>query len=154
MKNRTRAFSLIELVVVVVIIGIVAAIAVPRMSRGVSGSQDSSLTGDLDTLRRAIELYRAEHNNTVPAIGMITADLTLYSNNDGTSAQGNHDAAHPWGPYMRAIPALPVGLNKGATIIGNSNGAGIGWIYDETTGDIHANTTSEKDDAGTLYSSY
>ena len=32
--RRKRAFSLIELVIVVVIIGIIAAIAIPRMSRG------------------------------------------------------------------------------------------------------------------------
>ena len=149
-----RAFSLIELVVVVVIIGIIAAIAVPRMSRGVSGSNDGALTQDLDTLRRAIELYRAEHNQTVPTIAMIYADLTLYSNADGTSAQTTQDAGHMFGPYMRAIPALPVGANKGASGIGAANGATIGWIYDDTTGDIRANTTTEADDSGKLYNTY
>lgn len=154
-RNRGNlAFSLIELVVVVVIIGIVAAIAIPRMSRGVSGSNDASLTADLDTLRRAIELYRAEHGQAAPKLSMVNAVLTLYSNDDGSSAQTNQDARHMWGPYMRAIPALPVGANKGATLIGGAAGATVGWVYDETTGDIRAATTGEKDDAGVLYSAY
>jgi prepilin-type N-terminal cleavage/methylation domain-containing protein len=154
MTRGRRAFSLIELVLVVVIIGIIAAIAIPRMSRGASGSRNANLTANLDTLRRAIELYRVEHNNVPPALTMIVADLTLYSNSDGSSAQGNADATHPFGPYLRSIPALPVGAFQGATGIGSASGASVGWIYDETTGDIHAGTTTETDDGGQLYSAY
>jgi general secretion pathway protein G len=154
MRRHRSAFSLIELVIVVVVIGIIAAIAIPRMSRGVSGASSSSLTGDLATLRRAIELFKAEHNNTPPTLANFVANMTLYSSNDGSSSQSNQDATHQFGPYLQKIPPLPVGLNSGQVGVGAATGATIGWLYDETTGTISANCTTETDDAGTLYSSY
>src|SRR5690606_32356582 len=67
MHTRTRAFSLIELVIVVVILGIIAAIAAPRMSRGSKGAIDSALKSDLAVLRNAIELYQIEHDGLYPS---------------------------------------------------------------------------------------
>src|SRR5919112_1210242 len=64
---RRRGFSLIELVIVVVIIGIIAAIAIPRMSRGTAGAADSALSGNLNVLRNAIELYATEHGGKFPS---------------------------------------------------------------------------------------
>ncbi|HVU65365.1 MAG TPA: prepilin-type N-terminal cleavage/methylation domain-containing protein [Phycisphaerales bacterium] len=154
MNLPRRGFSLIELVIVVVIIGIVAAIAIPRMSRGATGAAASSLTGDLATLRRAIEMYKAEHDNTPPTLANFVANLTLCSTEDGTSSQANRDSTHLFGPYLQSIPPLPVGARKGATGVGSADGDAIGWIYDDVAGTITANCTTETDDAGTLYSSY
>lgn len=149
---RRRAFSMIELVIVVVIIGIIAAIAVPRMSRGAEGAKDSTLIANLTVLRNAIDLYQTEHG-AWPAAATIVAQLTTYTDESGgTSA--TKDATHVYGPYIREIPALPVGANKGRTAIGTSAGSN-GWIYNETTGKIQSDTTAgEKDASGKAYSAY
>ncbi len=149
-----RGFSLIELVIVVVIIGIIAAIAVPRMSRGAAGAGDSALIGNLQVLRNAIDLYQTEHAGTFPAVATIEAQLTTYSKDDGTT-QATKDASFYLGPYLRSVPSLPVGAKKGQKGIAAATGATIGWIYDDTTGKINANTVAgEVDVKGTLYSAY
>lgn len=150
---RSRAFSLIELVIVVVIIGIIAAIAIPRMSRGAAGASDSALSGNLAVLRNAIDMFATEHGGVYPSKADIVDQLTKYTDDAGTASATKSSTAI-YGPYLREIPPLPVGANKGASGIGASAGAGIGWIYDETTGRIYANATTEADATGKLYKDY
>lgn len=149
-----RAFSLIELVIVVVIIGIIAAIAIPRMSRGATGAADSALTANLAVLRNAIDLYQTEHGGTYPDIVTSTNSLLQYTDDSG-GISASKDATHVWGPYLRAIPTLPVGADKGKSSFVASYTAGNGWIYDKTTGTVTSNTSgTEKDARGVLYTAY
>ncbi len=154
LSSYRRAFSLIELVIVVVIIGIIGAIAIPRMSRGASGAQDSAVTANLAVLRNAISLYEAEHPGTYPAIATFVAQMTTYTNDAGT-AVATKDATHVYGPYLRTVPTLPVGANKGSSTVAAAQAASVGWVYDVTTGAIIAGTTSgEVDAAGMKYNTY
>ncbi len=148
-----RAFSLIELVIVIVIIGIIAAIAIPRMSRGSAGAADSALSGNLTVLRNAIDLFNTEHVGLFPTATDIAAQLTTYTNDAG-AANASKTSVYVFGPYIRAIPTLPVGAKKGSSGIAAADGTGVGWIYTESTGQIRANTTTETDARGVLYSSY
>ena len=152
--RKRSAFSLIELVIVVVIIGIIADIAIPRMSRGAQGANDSSLVGNLAILRKAIDLYAAEHNGTFPTdSSTIATQLTQYTDASGT-VSATKTATCIYGPYLRAIPALPLGAEKGSSTVAAAAGAGVGWIYIEATGVISANTGTLKDDTGKFYSAY
>ncbi len=151
---RKNGFSLIELVIVVVIIGIIGAIAIPRMSRGAAGASDASLSANLSVLRSAIDLYTTEHGGTPPTVSGIVNQLTLYSNDAGATS-GSGGASHPYGPYLRSVPKNPVGTFKGKSGIAAASGAGIGWIYDETKGNINANAgATEKDIHEKLYTTY
>ena len=158
-KSR-RGFSLLELVIVVVIIGIIAAIAIPRMSRGTAGAADSAVAGDLAVLRNAIDLYAAEHDGKLPILSKISNQLILYSDGSNSSDPvSSKDATHQYGPYLRAIPSLPTGANKGQTgftatlPLGSDNTAG--WYYDAATGTVKPNTVdSEVDATGKKYSDY
>ncbi|TSA40291.1 prepilin-type N-terminal cleavage/methylation domain-containing protein [bacterium] len=149
-----KAFSLIELVIVVVIIGIIGAIAIPRMSRGASGAQDSAVTANLAVLRNAISLFEAEHPGTYPAVATFVAQMTTYTDMTG-AASATKDSTHVYGPYLRSVPTLPVGANKGSATVAAAQAASVGWVYDATTGVIIAGTTSgEVDAAGVKYNTY
>jgi general secretion pathway protein G len=153
--RKSRAFSLIELVIVVVIIGIIAAIAIPRMSRGASGANDGALQSNLAALRKAIDLYAAEHNNTFPAADKIADQLTKYTNELGVvTPDGTQTGGYIYGPYLRAIPVQTVGGKKGSAGIAAADAAGIGWLYNATTGVITANAGTDKDANGKAYSEY
>jgi type II secretory pathway pseudopilin PulG len=143
---------LLEVVIVVAIIAILAAIGIPRMSRGARGAGDSALSGDLSTLRNAIDLFAAEHLGAYPT-DPNGGQLTKYTDASG-SVNATKDATHIYGPYIRVIPPLPVGARKGGTIIATADAAGVGWIYDATQGKVTANTTTEADDTGKLYNKY
>lgn len=149
-----RGFSLIELVIVVVIIGIIAAIAIPRMSRGAAGAADSAVTANLAVLRNAIDLFQTEHAGTFPSAADIVAQLTTYTD-DTAKANPTKTTTYYLGPYVREIPALPVGAKRGSNGIAAADAAGIGWIYTESSGAIRANTTvSEVDGRGVPYNTY
>ena len=168
-RRQRNAFSLIELVIVVVIIGIIAAIAIPRMSRGSTGAADSAVAQDLALLRNAVDMYQSEHNGQYPAAsGSITvAQLLLqYSDQYGQNVSTSKDTSANqiiYGPYLRTIPAITVGTNKGANGIAVSNtsgvaaagGTGIGWLYNSVDGTFQPYTgTVTTDSSGKLYSSY
>ncbi|MBL4699399.1 MAG: prepilin-type N-terminal cleavage/methylation domain-containing protein [Phycisphaerales bacterium] len=150
-----RAFSLIELVIVVVIIGIIGAIAIPRMSRGAAGAADSGLVADLNVLRSAINLYKAEHGGAVPAFATFEAQLTTYTSDAGV-ANASKSSTYYLGTYLRQIPKLKVGTNKGqSALVATQGGTTAGWVYVEATGAISANLPNlELDVKGVQYNAY
>ncbi len=153
-KHVKRAFSLIELIIVVVIIGIIAAIAIPRMSRGAAGAADSSLSGSLAVMRSGLDIYAAEHGGTFPVLATFVDQMTLFTDVNGATnaAKGG---AFIYGPYLRKVPPLPVGTEKGSTgITALPGAAGAGWVYNNVAGTIIANTLLEADDSGKLYNTY
>jgi general secretion pathway protein G len=157
--HNRRGFSLIELVIVVVIIGIIGAIAVPRMSRGAKGAADSAVVANLTVLRNAMDLFATEHSGMYPIGSDLPDPLLQYSNAAGDDYSTTKDATHIYGPYLRAVPKLPVGANKGKTdFVGTAPGATAasgGWYLNTTTGDVRANCKdSETDDAGVAYNTY
>lgn len=155
-SNLRRAFSLIELVIVIVIIGVLAAIAVPRLSRGATTAGENALAANLAVIRNAIELFQVDHNGAYPSLAKLEDSLTKYSDITGGTT-GDRDVANGiiFGPYMRAVPPLPVGANKGkATFIDTLGGNG-GWVYDATKGTVIANCANgEVDSNGKKYNTY
>jgi general secretion pathway protein G len=152
-QRYTRGFSLLEVVIVVAIIAILAAIGIPRMSRGSKGANDAAVSGNLSVLRNGIDLFSAEHGGSFPTAAAIENQLIQYSDASG-GVNATKTATHIYGPYLRSVPPLTVGARKGGNSIAAADANGVGWIYTEASGDIRANTTTEADDAGVLYSSY
>jgi len=175
---KRRAFSLVELVIVIVILGIIAAVAIPRISSGSRNAGESALRASLATLRNAIDWYYGEHSATFPGVkaaggsfgGAGTEDafknqLSHYSKVDGT-VSADLDAAFPFGPYLRkGIPPMPAGSNAGKSnvkivakvgpLANGDTDATAGWIYNPTTGQIIANLPdAEVGNDGQPYNTY
>lgn len=168
-NHGRRGFSLIELVIVVVIIGIIGAIAIPRMSRGAAGAADSALKANLAVLRNALDLYAVEHGGVYPDLAALNKKsivddgtnggnpLLDYSTADGTSVGTlDEETGLIYGPYLRNIPALPIGANKGdITFVAGSGGTTGAWVYNKETGRVTANIAPDKADAkGVFYKDY
>lgn len=163
--RKRKGFSLVELVIVIVILGIIAAIAIPRISAGSKNAGESALRANLQSVRNAIDWYYGDHNNTFPAekgdgtnaagsAGALITQLTQYSNTAG-AVSADKDPLFPYGPYLRTgFPNLPVGANAGkgskpaditvvnqATPIVAVPGDGSGWHYNVQTGEFVANSS-------------
>ena len=153
-KRANRAFSLIELIIVVVIIGIIAAIAIPRMSRGAAGAADSSLAGSLAVMRSGLDIYATEHGGAFPVLATFVDQMTLFTDLNGATNAAKV-APFIYGPYLRKVPPLPVGTERGSVGITDTPGTvGFGWVYNDVSGTMIANTIAEADDAGKLYNTY
>ena len=154
---RRSGFTLIELVIVVVVIGILAAIAVPRMSRGASAASEASLSASLTSMRNGMDLFYTEHGDTYPTLAKVSDALTTYSDAALTTYAATKNSATGviFGPYVRTIPALPVGASKGKTAFIAAIGGDGGWVYDATAGTIKANCAdTELDGRGVKFNTY
>lgn len=172
---RRGAFTLVELVVAIIILGLLAAMAIPRLSQGAVDGDEADLRAHLAVLRTAIELYYHDHGaypGREPA-GSSTADaetavafvrqLIRY-----TDAAGRVSATPGerfcYGPYLRqGVPPCPVAprspsagvwLVSGSAIPAYSQAAGnAGWVYNCDTGYVAANSPGV-DAQGVRYDRY
>lgn len=148
--RRRRAFSLVELVIVVVMLGIIAAVAVPRLSSGTDRARDAALDASLANLQHAVELYAAEHFARFPCVDAAGALDTSGANlvrrlTEPTNDFGGFDGAAMFGPYLRDMPANPWNRRRTIRVNGAAPGANThGWHFNASTGAVssdHADGT-------------
>ncbi|HWL93195.1 MAG TPA: prepilin-type N-terminal cleavage/methylation domain-containing protein [Phycisphaerae bacterium] len=122
---RSKAFTLVELLIVVIILGILAAVVIPQFSDASNEARDSSLTTNLATLRGQIELYRLQHNGTYPSATAATfiSQMTTKTNPDGTTT-----GTPTLGPYLQRMPNNP--FTNDATFGANATDYGKAWFWD------------------------
>ena len=165
-RYAAKGFTLIELLIVVIIIAILAAIAIPQFSASTDDAKVSALDANLSTMRSAIEMYRVQHKNVLPAKNASTAtgcptggtagaadagtpaafkdQLTGYSNADGQTCSVP-DPAFPFGPYVRTIPAEPGSgvdtVDVKTTVTTVAANTANGWLFSTLTGKFQANNS-------------
>jgi prepilin-type N-terminal cleavage/methylation domain-containing protein len=152
-KRRARtvrpAFTLVELVIVVTILGMVAAIAVPRMSTAGASASANALELTLTNIRKSIDVYFAEHGRFpgyVPATGApsgpdFVRQLTMYSDRAGNTS-ATYGGGHIYGPYLRSpfarnpINQLDTVHVKPTRAAANPAPGSVGWVAVLGNGDF------------------
>lgn len=142
-----RGFTLVEILIVVVILGILAAIVIPQFTQASTEAKTNSLCSDLQTLRSQIELYKVQHNDTVPLAVDFTSRMVFCTSIAGAiNGTGSkvRDATYCFGPYLERIPENPFSNLATVGAVANqaaAGGATNGWDYVEGTGEIYAGDT-------------
>ena len=65
-RNRTSAFTLVQLLIVITVVVILAGVAAPRLLRQQEKARRTQATDDIDELGLALDRY-ANHNGTYPS---------------------------------------------------------------------------------------
>jgi prepilin-type N-terminal cleavage/methylation domain-containing protein len=137
-----RGFTLVEILIVVVLLAILAALAIPQFGQATSDSRSAALMSDIQTFRRQLQVYKAEHTNTFPGQNIV-AQLTQFSDPSGNTS-ATRDALFPHGPYVASFPKNPI---SGIATVRFAQSAGDpfvapstdgGWYYNTFTGEIRA----------------
>jgi general secretion pathway protein G len=118
--RKQKGFTLVEILIVVVILGILAAIVIPQFSDASTQSKVSSAKSSLQTLRSQISLYMIQHDDTPSTLADFTTNMTT--------------KIGQYGPYLQTVPNNPFTQTN---TLAAADGANVGWVYDETTGEIY-----------------
>ena len=154
MKGNTGAFSLVEILIVVVILGILAMIAVPKFSDASDDARESQLLTNVQTVRRVIGLYRAQHDGRGPHLnsaGLNDPVRVADRLTKRTMPSGEINPAGPCGPYLQQIPTNPYITTAMADRIWPAAGLypprndTTGWYYCTATGIFWPNSSEGGD---------
>lgn len=138
LPNRKSGFTLIELMMVAAIVGLLASIAIPKFSELIGKAKESSVKGNLGTLRGALTVYYADTEGNRPsAITALTNGLK----------------------YLQAIPSISIPKNTNNTghfVANNTAVAAVNdasasrWVYYVATGAVYVNC-SHRDTKGSTW---
>jgi len=148
--SKKSGFTLVEFLIVVIILGILAAIVIPQFTNASTDARKSNLTSQLQTLRSQIQLYKLQHLDTVPDLVTNWNPFLDASKQDGTLSNTATptvpDATFTFGPY---VPAPVVNPLTNSSTCAAAAAAGVGWVYNTTSGEIHGvNAAGAQSDDG------
>jgi type II secretion system protein G len=140
-KKRAAGFTLVEVLIVVVIMAILAATVIPQFSNSTNDAKSSTARFNLNTLRSQVELYKSQHNGSLPSQTLL--ELTSTTSSSGTIGTGT---SFPYGPYVQTIPMNPY-TNANTVVAAGANPptttvSGAGWLFDLSSGKIWINDTT------------
>jgi general secretion pathway protein G len=131
--SRKSGFTLVEILIVVIILGILAAIVIPQFTNASTSARANSAVSQLQTLRSQIQLFKLQHNDTLPDLVTNQWNQLL----EKTDLSGAVDTtAGTFGPYLETAPRNP--LNNNSAVDATASGPTIGWVYTLSTGSIYA----------------
>ena len=104
----SRAFTLVELLIVIILIAVLAAIAIPRFSDSALKAKEATLRANLKLIREAGDRAEADTGVVVPVSALMNATAPASGwrrQAMNTSWSTASVIASTWkGPYLHAIP--------------------------------------------------
>lgn len=135
-RERRRAFTLVELLVVIVVLAVLAAIVLPKFMDSSARSKESSMKTDLKLVRNAISAFQADCGKCPNSL----ADLAEVDKTKVKDSAGAVVSATDWhGPYLETVPTDPI--------------SGTAFTYTAGTGKVASSATGNALD-GTAYSTW
>lgn len=107
--NKTdTGFTIIELVVVIAIIAVLSGIILFNVNQYYAKSRNTKRVADLSNIKKALEMYAADHNGQYPSTGGALVCLGVSSSEQCWSGPYGNDAVNSaLLPYMSSIPIDP-----------------------------------------------
>jgi len=159
----SRGFTLAEVLIVIALLGILASIVVLNFGGSDRPANERALKGNLQALRSAVALYKADHGQWPCSTGdydypcssnQFKYKLTRFSNKAGRT-NTTKNATYAYGPYLDEFPVEPFSQadsltwslgterlkSRIADQIDGSSGNG-GWYYEPESGIIVPNLGS------------
>jgi competence protein ComGC len=150
---RSRGgYALLDIAVASVISLLLAAAFAPTVHDARLHGLDTGLAARVQLLRSSVRMYQCDHDGTSPDPGRIEEQLLGWTDPVG-AANAAPSPTFTISPYLRQIPALPVGSRTGCRRIGPANAPSIGWTY--AAGMVRPNALAgERDVRGVAYMDY
>ncbi|HAE92706.1 MAG TPA: prepilin-type cleavage/methylation domain-containing protein [Tissierella sp.] len=98
-KKNKKGFTLVELVVVIAILGILAAIAVPKLSKSRENAAIAAHNANVRTLESSATLAVSEGSTAI-----------TWDGESETKEDNNDKKTKGWGNYLQEWPKVPSGL--------------------------------------------
>jgi prepilin-type N-terminal cleavage/methylation domain-containing protein len=127
-RRPTRAFTLVEILIVVVILGILAGIVIPQFTNASTEAQQSVTYSELQKLRRHIGVFQARNTMKLPAV-------TEGNGTWGELVSRDYFMSAPLNPWVGGENARVIKYGTGPDTAYQTT---YGWIYDPTTGNVWA----------------
>jgi general secretion pathway protein G len=108
LNRKSRAFSLVELLIVIIIIAVLAAVAIPRFANSTTRSKESALRANLKLFRNAVELFKADTGAYPAALADLVAASAPANGLDSSGASVAIVAADWKGPYLNSLENDPL----------------------------------------------
>jgi general secretion pathway protein G len=160
--QKSRGFTLVEILIVVVIVGILGSILIGYFGNTGDDARFAGTVDNLRELRSQIDLYRNQHQDRLPGVSGADPDtvfveqLSMPTNAQGQRSpkgnQGFGDPDFPFGPYIpNSLPPNPFNKSRRVRTVtkfpdaapGGGGPTAPGWIYEITSGRIRVNATGK-----------
>jgi type II secretory pathway pseudopilin PulG len=131
MKKKTR-LSYVEAVIIASVLSVVTMTVVPKFIGASPESKTSDLIDGLQEMRAQLDLYRAQHENSLPPVDSFESFKTAMTTKVGQ-----------YGPYVEKVPVNPFNNLNTVRFDGVPAGAGkAGWRVDTETGLFQADNNA------------